>query len=114
MATPDPKARRWAVTYPKGRVTACLGLLEYLFGTGDINTAPLIKTGTDGKKRLSNVRRRVTAAGGKQMDIFTKDGKVYQVHYTGTTVSWVQGGVPKLDKTRVMAWSTRRGTMSYV
>jgi hypothetical protein len=110
----DPKARRWAVTYPKGRVTGCLGLLEYLFGTSDINTAPLVKTGLDGKRRLSNLRRRVTASGGKQIDIHTKDGKVYQLHYSGSLTDWVLGGVPKLDKTRVMAWSTKRGTMGYV
>lgn len=110
----DPKARRWAIHYPGGRIIGCVGLLEYLFGANDISYTPTLKTGTDGKKRLQNVRRRVTASGGKQLDVFTKDGKQYQLHYSGTLGAFATQGAPKFDKSRVMGWSTKRGTMQYV
>lgn len=110
----DPKARRAAIHYTKGRVTACLGLLEYLFVADPNPASAEVAVGPGGKRRLKNLIRRVTASGGKQLDVFTKDGKTYQIHYSGTLVDWRLYGVPKLDRTVVMGWSTKRGSMQYV
>lgn len=100
--------------YPKGRIVGAQGLLNYLFGDDDAPNTAEIRVGTDLKRRLVNVARRVAASGGKQMIIGTKDGKEYQLHYRGTLVDWRLGGVPKLRRDRVAWFATVRGTKQYI
>ena len=105
----DPKSKRSAVSYTGGRVVGALGLLEYLFGANDVASGYTVKVDARGRRRLTGLMNRTAAVGGKQLLIQTKDGKEWQVHYSGTLVDWALHGVPKLNASVVSAWSTARG-----
>ncbi len=110
----DPKSRRVSLHYTGGRVTGCLGLIDYLFTGNTYN--PISDTTTDslGRVRLKNLIRRVSAVGGKQIMIICRDGKEYMLHYSGTFKSFVFGAVPRLDRSVVVGYSTVRGSKQYI
>jgi hypothetical protein len=114
MAVKDPKARRAAVHYNKGRVVGALGLLQYLFGNDDVAAGYQVRVDSRGRRRLSGLLNRTAAIGGKQIIIDTKDGQTYQLHYSGSLVDWALSGVPKLDASKVLSWSTARGKKRYI
>jgi len=111
MASRDPKAIRAGVHYEGGHVTACLGLIEALFGTGNLDSPTELTKGT--KPRLKNVVRRKGAVGGKQIYFYMRDGRRYMAHYGGRLRDFRKNGVPKLSGD-VVRWSTARGTEQYV
>lgn len=114
MAVKDPKARRAAVNYTKGRVIGALGLLEYLFGANDVAASYAVKVDSKGRRRLGGLLNKTAAIGGKQLIIDTKDGDTYQLHYSGALVDWALSGAPKLDADKVLSWSTARGKKRYI
>ncbi len=123
MAVKDPKARRAAVNYLTatqgepdryGRVVGALGLLEYLFGASAVAAAYAVKLDTKGRRRLGGLLNKTAAIGGKQLIIDTKDGQSYQLHYSGTLVDWALSGAIKLDRAKVLSWSTARGKKRYI
>jgi hypothetical protein len=114
VAIKDPDARRGAVNYTKGKVTAAIGLLEYLFGANVVQAGYEVKTDSRGRRRLSGLSNRTTAVGGKQLIIGLKNGDSYVVHYTGTLVDWALSGATKLLPNQVLFWSTMRGRKRFV
>lgn len=114
MAVKDPKARRAAVNYAKGRVVGAIGLLEYLFGTNDLTENYVVKVDSRGRRRLSGLMNKTAAVGGKQIIIDTRDGDKYQLHYSGALVDWALSGVPKLIPGRALSWSTARGKKRFI
>ena len=114
MAVKDPKARRAAVNYDKGRVVGALGLLEYLFGANDVAASYVVKLDSRGRRRLGGLLNKTAAIGGKQLIIDTKDGDSYQLHYSGALVDWALNGAPKLNGDNVLSWSTVRGKKRYI
>jgi hypothetical protein len=114
MAIKDPKARIGAIKYPKGRVAGALGLLEAIFGENDIAAPNEIRTDSRGRRRLVNLRNKASAAGGKQVIIDLKSGESYQLRYSGTLVDFQLGAVPKMDRGKVLSYSTARGKLNYI
>lgn len=114
MAVKDPKARRAAVNYTGGRVVGALGLLEYLFGADDVAVAYRVTIDSRGRRRLGGLLNKTSAIGGKQIIIDTKDGDRYQLHYSGTLVDWALNGATKMDRGKVLSWSTVRGKKRYL
>lgn len=114
MAIKDPKARRAAVNYTGGRVVGALGLLEYLFGAGVVQSGFTVKVDARGRRRLTGLSNRTSAVGGKQIIIGLKNGDTYVLHYSGTLVDWAVNGATKLLGGQVLYWSTMRGRKRYV
>jgi hypothetical protein len=114
VAIKDPDARRGAVNYTKGKVSAAIGLLDYLFGPGVAQAGYVVKTDSRGRRRLSGLSNRTTAVGGKQLIIGLKNGNTYVLHYSGTLVDWALSGAPKLLAGQVLYWSTMRGRKRFI
>jgi hypothetical protein len=114
MAIKDPKARIGAIKYAKGRVAGALGLLEEIFGEQDIAAPNEIKIDSRGRRRLVNLRNKCSAAGGKQIIVNLRSGESYQLRYSGPLVDFQLGAVPKMERAKVLSYSTARGKLNYI
>lgn len=112
MAT-DPKARRITVGYPKGTMTATIGLIEYLLGEQKLvwtnNTSG---TTADGKrKRKYGSKQRALALGGRPMSIVLDNGETYTARVTGADLDFIEFVLARVEENKVLNIYTPRGTI---
>lgn len=112
MAT-DPKARRITVGYPKGTMTATIGLIEYLLGTQKLVwTNNASGTTADGKrKRKYGSKQRALALGGRPMSIVLDNGETYTARVTGADLDFIEFVLSKVTNNKVLNIYTPRGTI---
>jgi hypothetical protein len=103
----DPLAREQTITYPKGSVTAPLGLLNYIFG----DVVPVWEKGDDGPgRRPYGTRQRANAAAGEPISLKLVDGGTYTVRVTGTHKNFIDQILSKSQGTVLECYS-ERGTI---
>jgi hypothetical protein len=112
MAT-DPKARRITVAWPKGTMTATLGLIEYMLGDQKLVwQAPGGGTGAGGaRKRKYGAKQRATALGGRPLTIVLDNGEAYTARVTGADIDFIDFVLAKIGENKVLNIYTPRGTI---
>jgi hypothetical protein len=112
MAT-DPKARRITVAYPKGTMTATVGLVEYLLGEQKLVwTNSSSGTTVDGKrKRKYGSKQRALALGGRPMSIVLDNGETYTARVTGADLDFIDFVLARVEENKVLNIYTPRGTI---
>lgn len=110
MAATKPDNREVTLTYPKGSVSACLGLIKYLFPS--VKFAWKTPTGTTprGRRRSFNYKRRSPSDAGEPLRIMMKDGTSWWVRITGTPQDFIRALFAETDDDRFTGIYTQRGT----
>lgn len=109
----DPKARLMTVTYPKGSMTATVGLVEYLLGVQNLRwsaaSLPALPGGR--RRRKYGTKQRATAIGGREIKLKVAAGGTWTVRVTGADIDFLDYILTRADGSKVLQAYTARGTL---
>ena len=108
----DPKSRLMTVTYPKGHMTASVGLIEYLLGTVQLQWLAPATPAAPGtrRKRKYGAKQRASAIGGREITLQTGDGKSWKVRVAGADIDFIDYILGNVAPGKVLGAYTARGT----
>jgi len=109
----DPKARLMTVTYPKGSMTATVGLVEFLLGAQNLrwseSSLPALPGGR--RRRKYGTKQRATAIGGRELKLKLSDGGTWTVRVTGADIDFLDYVLARAGTGKVLSAYTARGTI---
>jgi hypothetical protein len=108
----DPKSRLVTITYPKGHMTASVGLVEYLLGNVALkwekSSTPAAPGGR--RKRKYGTKQRSSAIGGREITLQTGDGKSWKVRVAGADIDFIDYILANTAAGKVVGAYTARGS----
>jgi hypothetical protein len=109
----DPKRITYTLNYPKGSVTATLGLLEKMGAAFTPKWDATVlgpKPGSNRRRRSYATTQRSAAKGGRNVIIRMRDGTEWQARITGAMLDFETYVLNRLGTVNVFGVYTARGT----